>query len=111
MPSCTSRDSHKTLSADLESILEKISTDNFAYKKASILRAALKERINDRISNVAMHATANAAEEFTKKHSRNSKRESSALDDEEYESSNDEEIALAQVEHGFENICSRASIS
>ncbi|RUS13614.1 hypothetical protein BC938DRAFT_477773 [Jimgerdemannia flammicorona] len=42
MPSCTSRDSHKTLSADLESILEKISTDNFAYKKASILRAALK---------------------------------------------------------------------
>ncbi|RUP52070.1 hypothetical protein BC936DRAFT_142007 [Jimgerdemannia flammicorona] len=54
------------------------------------------ETINDKI-------TANAAEEeFTKEHSRNSKRESSALDDEEQDSSNDKEIALAQVEHGFE---------
>ncbi|RUS27968.1 hypothetical protein BC938DRAFT_482508, partial [Jimgerdemannia flammicorona] len=103
MPSCTPRDSHMALSVDLDLILEEISTDNFAYRKALVLRATLKkgdidvskiwkkhakkvktigvnkritkETINDKISNIAMHATANAAEEeFTKEHSRNSKR-------------------------------------
>ncbi|RUS23318.1 hypothetical protein BC937DRAFT_88281 [Endogone sp. FLAS-F59071] len=116
MPSCTPRDSHRALAIDLDTILEELPIDNFAYKKTSVLRATLKvkclfETINDKISNVAMHATANAAEEeFTKEYSCNSKRESSALDDEEHDS-NDEEIAIAQVEHGFENVCSRASIS
>ncbi|CAG8594225.1 14754_t:CDS:10 [Acaulospora morrowiae] len=211
MPSCTSRDSHMALSVELDSILKKISTDNFAYKKASVLRAALKVKyfsvtnswqkdmcyaprlrstahqpdmhvslcweylttpcdcgratlsrkatcgllemgsplntlqfyrhlstfaslilcpiqngggkidkfwkkhvnnikkigldnriIKERIINVAMHA---AEEEFTKEYSRNSKHESSALDDEEYQSSNDEEISLVQVEHDVLGIC------
>ncbi|RUP23170.1 hypothetical protein BC936DRAFT_139036, partial [Jimgerdemannia flammicorona] len=81
-------------------------------KTIGVNKRITKETINDKISNITMLATANAAEEeFTKEHSRNSKRESSALDDEEHDSSNDEEIAVAQVEHGFENVRSRASIS
>ncbi|RUP23171.1 hypothetical protein BC936DRAFT_139037 [Jimgerdemannia flammicorona] len=42
MPSCTPRDSHMALSVDLDLILEEISTDNFAYRKALVLRATLK---------------------------------------------------------------------